>query len=522
MSDYVQLPSDSIGKKIRHIFRKDVTITAVSANIVDLDKGDTVTGDTSGVTAIFMGQQTELGATVIYLQNPSGDFTIGETLSTSEYAAFGTVSSQLSVYTPTVVVTDPDTPFNRQKIDHLGSAQIKFREGDMSFDAFGHSQTVHGNIVASIVHTYGDLNAATSWNQSAGGGSITANTTESLLRLSVDNASGSLYSRTTNQYYPYTPGAGSEVIMTSFCGDSGKVGNIRRWGQFDDNDGMYFMLSGSGLYVGIRSSTSGTPTDTIVAQGDFNGDTLESASVNAFQLNVTKANVYWWDYAWLGAGRVRMGVYSPDGDRLTMHTFENSNVNSAAYMRTGTLPLRYENINVAGTSGTSELNIICASVLQQGATFANYVGPVQTYNVTQKIVSGSTPIPLFSARSALTYNGVTNRATIVPLDFEVNVSGSPIRIDNYIATQLTGSTFSNTIGTAEIDDAANEQNGGVRRESLMFGTGVSLREFDTNFVNALQLGADGTSQPVFTVSAISMDPSGSATVDLTVRWKEIL
>ena len=154
--------------------------------------------------------------------------------------------------------------------------------------------------------------------------------------------------------------------MTCVCGDSGKTGNDRRWGIYDDNDGMYFELSGTTLSTGVRTSTSGSPVDTIVAQSSWNGDKLDGTGLSGVTIDITKVQLWWIDYQWLGSGHARFGIYGEDGARIVAHTVNNSNVITLPFTQTGTLPLRFQNTNTGGTSGSSELTTMCSTVIIEG------------------------------------------------------------------------------------------------------------------------------------------------------------
>lgn len=520
-NNFIQIPPDSTGKRIKHQERLAITVSGTSIDLNTLIDEETITGDTSGVTAKYTGFDIVESTTIIYVTSPTGNFTNGETLSSNDNASFTTVVSSIDLYVQNNVITDANVPSYGQRVDKNGSSQVRFRTGEMGFDAFGNAQFTQPNLISSFNMVYGDLGSSENYDYTLGGASITSSISDSSLLISVDNQSGSIAQRTSNQYFPYIPGIGREALFTGFVGDSGKSGNIRRMGFYDDDNGIYFMLSGSEFCVGLRTNTSGTVVDDVVKQSDFNGDRLETDNVDAFSFDLTKLNIYWIDYAWLGAGRVRLGTFDPGGNRIVVHTFENSNKNSAPFMRTGTLPIRVENINESSTSGTSEIKIVCANVSNQNGSFKDYFGPVLTYNVTQKIVSGSL-VPLASTRPLTTYNGVSNRTTMIPLDIEAYVDGDPIRISQYINPTLSGSTWSDVVQANEFDSTSTSFTGGLRKESILFGSGVTQRELTESFQNAVVLNADGVTQPVVTLAAECMNPNGNATVDITFRWKLII
>jgi hypothetical protein len=104
-------------------------------------------------------------------------------------------------------------------------------------------------------------------------------------------------------------------------------------GLFDEEDGVYFELDGLTFSVNIRNSITGL-TNTVI-QDDFD-ETLP------YVLDFSKFNLYWMDYQWQGVGRVRFGIYNPDGSRQLLHVIKNANSGPTPYMRRGTLHLEWK------------------------------------------------------------------------------------------------------------------------------------------------------------------------------------
>jgi len=67
--------------------------------------------------------------------------------------------------------------------------------------------------------------------------------------------------------------------------------------------------------VCVRSSASGTKTETVILQEDFNKDTVDGTGLSRMNLDLTYDNIYWIDIQWLGGGRVRFGTYN-NGERV--------------------------------------------------------------------------------------------------------------------------------------------------------------------------------------------------------------
>ena len=520
MSEFVRVPADSTGKRLRHIRRMDLLMTSTAVDLDTLELDDVITGATSTDTGYFHGYSVTALGTVLYISSPTGDFTAGENI-TIGATTVGVLTSTTDSYTQAQLIVDADNPDNTLQVSKEGSAFIRFHEGEMNFDSFGGAQVSQRSIIQQYSFLYGDTDPTKFWDRTVGAGVITGSSATSQLILSVDATSGSVASRTTQQYFPYSPGEGNQAYMSVKLGDTGKDGVVRRWGAFDADDGLFFEASGSEMCVVQRSSATGTVTENKVLQSDWNGDNLDDANLDSYVINVSKFQVYWIDYQWLGAGKVRFGVFAPDGERIIMHTFFNANNSVNPYMKRGTLPLRSEIENVAASSGASDMSVICLTMFRQ-AQLPSFTGRVfHTHSTNNVAVSSSDWIPLMTIRPKTTYGGVTNRAMVVPMDFEVYVDGDPVDMATFISPNLTGSAFGVEKGAFDIDISATNMNGGTEKDALMFGSGVTLRKIrDADLNNSIGLTAQGVALPI-TIAAKVMKSSGTANVNLMARWREI-
>jgi hypothetical protein len=108
----------------------------------------------------------------------------------------------------------------------------------------------------------------------------------------------------------------------------------------------------TGLFLVLRSSTSGGVVNTRIAQADWNQDTLDGNGASKISIDETRRQILDIDIEWLGVGRVRYG-FNIDGKTIYAHYVNNANQGAAApYMRSGTLPIRYEIVN-DGTGAAS-------------------------------------------------------------------------------------------------------------------------------------------------------------------------
>lgn len=523
---HIQIPPDSTGRRVRTSRRFDATVTNlrnISAQILESSTGETITGATSNATAILTGVRAESTITVFYLEHISGTFTAGEDLS-FKGTVVATFQEGSYVDTQEVVLTSHNNPSHHLKVSRDGSAYIRFLEGNQTFGAFGVAETAPVQNLDEYTFQYTSQDGLFKIEET-GGGSSSHSAQESTLRLITDTTAGARSARTTRRYFPYLPGQGSASIFSVALGDTGKENVRRRWGMFDDEDGVFFQEENGQLSVGIRSNTSGTPTDTIVPRDDFNGDKVESSDFSKFELQPDKMNIYWIDFQWLGAGRVRFGTYAPDGTRVTMHIFQNVGNNILPYMTRGTLPLKAEIENLATTASSSELKLVCM-VAQRQCADKHHPGDGQQFRTDLKTLTDSNPVYLFSMRPTLLYNGVANKTQFIPGSTESYIKNGPIRLEVYLNATLTAPSFTQhnqVTGTSavEIDTAATGISGGLLYDTMYLKSTDDLRELEQSVKKSIQLGLGGVEQPVFSFTATKMDSAASsAEIEFLFRWFE--
>ncbi len=200
------------------------------------------------------------------------------------------------------------------------------------------------------------------WDDAEVSGAGTAtlyNTNQASTTISVSASTAGKRVRQSRRWLAYQPGKSQQIIMTAVM--SGNA--TKRLGQFTDDNGVFFGHSTT-FHVGVRTSSSGSPVDTIIPQSEWNVDKMDGTGASKITLDATKTNIYFIDYEWLGVGTIRYGVFY-NGSPFYVHAINNANVNTVVYMSTPNLPLRYEITN-SGTNGASSLTHICTTVVTEG------------------------------------------------------------------------------------------------------------------------------------------------------------
>ena len=345
------------------------------------------------------------------------------------------------------------------------------------------------------------------------GGSTTYLPNESSVRMDVTTASGAEVVRQTFRSFPYQPGKGLLVLAT-FVMNEAKTNLRQRVGYFGVQNGVFFQLNNTTKSFILRTYIGGSVDDTTrkVDQSAWNGDKLDGTGASGLTLDLTKPQILWMDFEWLGVGNVRCG-FIINGQYIVCHTYQTANVTgTSVYMTTAILPLRYEITNTAATGSASYLKQICSTVLSE----AGYEQTSIEHVATMVSATGGTYItttykPLVSIRLASGSLG----AVVIPY----NVNFLPTTADNYqIALLKNGTLTSASYGAVssdanvEFDITASAITGGtlVYSEFLTSKSGrSSLSGAAAAFNFDLQLGASLTGvSDVYSLCARTVSGSG--------------
>jgi hypothetical protein len=369
-------------------------------------------------------------------------------------------------------------------------------------------------VVASPYTLFDSQNRFAADNQfdtsTATGGSTTYLPNESTVQLSVTASNGSEVVRQSYRTMPYQPGKGLGLLAT-FTMNTGKTGLRQRVGYFSTQNGVFFQQNDTTLAFVLRSYTSGAAVDTTITQSNWNGDKLDGTGLSGRTIDVTKTQILAIDFEWLGVGDVRCGFFI-DGQFVVCHTFHNDNVNTAVYMTTAILPVRYEIRNTAGTASSSSMKQICSTVYSSGGYEQTSIEHIATMtSATAAAYLTTTYKPLVSIRLASTALG----AVVIPY----NVNFLPTTTDNYQVAlfkngTLTSASYSAVASDAnvEFDIAATAITGGtlVYAEFVTSRSGRStLSGANASFNFDLQLGSSlAGASDVYTLAVRTISGTG--------------
>jgi hypothetical protein len=335
----------------------------------------------------------------------------------------------------------------------------------------------------------------------------------------------------TYQYFRYQPGKSQLVVMTFLLG-AATTNVTRRVGYFDANNGLYLQQTGDGLSLVRRS---GGVDATPIPQASWNLDSLDGNGPSGLRLDVTKTQILFFDFQWLGVGRVRFG-FDIDGHVVYVHEMNHANLLTQVYMLNPNLPLRFE-IRKTALAGTGTLMAICAMVASEGGFEVD-----RGYSFSAQAMTARTPASrraIVSIRPRLVFgaSNIPSRGFYFIEDFDVALEGSGTTLIEIVynptyttasgALTWTNADTNNSQMEYSIHGDANAGaiTGGTVVHSYITsssGSGAGARGSDESRLSArspIALDAAGTGQRGFAIVCTNI--VGTPAVRAVLNWKEI-
>ena len=397
-------------------------------------------------------------------------------------------------------------------------------------DAFGRQKVSEPFTLGDYKHVYGMNPDFT--NYAVSGATVAFQSNMAAARLTVGTTNGSRIVHQTKQYHPYLPGK-SQSVLSSFNFYAPTANVIKRTGLFDDNNGIFFQQDGDGtLSFTVRSYVGGTTSNNKVTQANWNIDKCDGTGISGFAIDITKTQLFFTDFQWLGVGRVRCG-FVHDGRYVVAHEFYHSNNSATVYMSNPNLPLRCEMLNGA-TSAGAYMDQICGTVVSEGG----YLEFGQDWAVTSpslKALAGSTTLPILAIRLQNSFKGGANRGfarmnSIKMFSSSENIKYKLVKLSN--SSQLTGATWASISSDSIIEYSTNATaytsgdeidsgwvtatNNGVNLSSGAPGSNLP----STAKKNFIAQNYDSTDSEIYLIVATNL--SGTSTnVGAAIQWREI-
>jgi hypothetical protein len=360
------------------------------------------------------------------------------------------------------------------------------------------------------------------WDEAVtAGGSAVHDPTVSGVIMSVDSTAGAQVIRQTRNVMRYIPGRSSELSFAIRL-ETPVVGVRRRFGLFDERDGIFFEDGGDGnYYCCIRNFNGpGGPTLIRIPREQWNGDRLDGQGISGIIADPTAQQLVLFDYEWYGAGAV-IFRFVIDGAAHTIHTFYHANRIPTVYTSTPFLPIRLELTNVTGAAGTHKMF--------QGSNSLISEGEVGKLGIAQNITSTITGVSLGSPNVFRPVLSIRLKSTalsgiVLPAYFQaIALSNANVFYKLVVNAVLTDANFVNMPDAnsfAQYDETATAYTGGTDIDSGFVSVNAQGLQITLNQDTRYQIGRGSLGTVSDTLTLAMASPTNNATAAGTMTWIE--
>lgn len=393
-----------------------------------------------------------------------------------------------------------------------------------SLDAFARLKVSHPVTIFDSAQQFGDDPAL--WeNAVTGTGTVVAVPERAAVRLSTGSgAFGASAIRSTRQYHRYQPGK-SQLAYITFVLGAAVSGVRRRVGYFDASDGLFLEQTIAGVRLVQRSSVSGSPSDAVYAdQADWNIDPLDGSGPSGIELDWEKANFLVIQLPWQGVGDTLIGFVLA-GTIVYAHRFQNANARTSVYMRSGSLPVRFEIENTGTAAGIATLDNICTAVISEGGQDPQGKQFTANMGITPESVTTREVVMALRAK-ATGPRGGRNTGQIMLRDFDLTATGqNGFFWELVVGGTITGGSWAAhdaNRSIAEVDVVGGTISGGVVVDSGYVTAGANFRgTASPALVRLLPLvySALGNTQDSVALVCTSLNATANPIASMT--WQEV-
>lgn len=354
----------------------------------------------------------------------------------------------------------------------------------------------------------------------AGGGTVTNDATEYNLTNTTNGTDSSiLESVLRGRYEPGFAGEAGIGVRIPLLPTGNQIG---RWGLFDGQNGAFFGVNSTNVFVVIRRGG----TDTTIPQSSWNVDRLDGTGPSGATLNLSKGNIFQIVFTWYGYGVIEFRVVIPDPSTLaqeviTVHRFSPTGQTSFIDPN---LPLRAQ-IDNNGTAAAYSLFV--------GGRQYSIIGKYDpTFRVTSErrritnVTSTLTPVLSFTRKAVFPSGSARTNSVQVDLE-EINIISSvDLSYQVLLGGTLNGSFINYPTATTIIPDSETAL--------LVNNTSTTITGGEVVFQGVTGGGTGGTrilasselldftlpENQVVTLAVTNIGGGGSNTVDVVFRVAE--
>jgi hypothetical protein len=326
----------------------------------------------------------------------------------------------------------------------------------------------------------------------------------------------------------------SQQILSSINFHAATPSVTKRTGYFDNNNGIFFEQAGDGtLSWVIRSFVTGVTQENRITQANWNIDKCNGTGGSLFNLDITKTQLVFIEFQWLGVGSVTVG-FVHEGAYIPCHAFHHSNELPTVYMSNPNLPVRCEIISTS-TGTVAFMDQICSTVISEGG----YVEAGQDWSInspTARTMNDGTTVPVMAIRLKNSFRGYTNRMIVRMGNLNIfgtqeNMEWKLVKLPSAASLTTASNWVSVNDGSGvEYNDSATAYTGGEQIDGGFIsattqGSQKSAGAPPSNIPssakkNYIVQNYDGTSSEIFLV-VVSNIGSADGTARVSLQWREI-
>jgi hypothetical protein len=217
-------------------------------------------------------------------------------------------------------------------------------------------------------------------------------------------------------------------------------------------------------FVPAKSGIVVTKTvDTKIPQADWSIDPCDGSGITGYNLDLSRIQMIYIDYSWYGAGKIRFGFKTSDGQVQYTHEFVHNNNLYESYFRSGNLPARYEVATFENPTYIPYLFHWGTSVMMDGRFDDDnaylFTASSQTLNVPGTTAKSFSSSGINLVTDLFTVQSHGFRSGDVLQFQSIAVDGFPGPNTQNPATQVIGSnTFANLTNSAKYQAFVNSPN----------------------------------------------------------------
>lgn len=261
-------------------------------------------------------------------------------------------------------------------MSYIYNDKFSFQDGPQ-MDSFGRLRTSNISTLLEVKHVY-DKNSILEDEVIGGTGATSIHVPiHSDVEMSVTQNGDYVIRQTkTRAIYQAGKSAFFKGTMSDFHVESNVV---KRMGYFSNPGSTGYHTSFDGIFLqscGVTGGTGAEGTYGISFQVWQEGIQTVNIPLSQWDTNVmdpstidwTKVQLFWFDFQWLGAGRIRFGLYESVG-QIVFGSYTAANQEDDVYMKSPNQPIRYE---ILSKGGAGSFHQICSTFEAEGSINSIY------------------------------------------------------------------------------------------------------------------------------------------------------